>query len=181
MHQDHWGLFCCSCLPLTRTWWFYQHIQAFPPSKKFHWLISATSRVIRKNYWEAKNWTWAAGWEARMLSLCYAAPLITGPLLLANLPPVISYNYLFVWTDLIIRNAINVCFYAALIKKCNSVSVCLADHLFKHSINRNRFHTKWMDEWFFSHSEKSGSCNFFNPRQDMFLNLQTVMWWQKWL
>ena len=96
-----------------------------------------------------------------MLPLCYAAPLITGPLLLTNLPPVTSYNYLFVWTDLIIRNAINVCFYAALIKKCNSVSVCLADHLFKHSINRNRFHTKWMDDWFFSHSEKSGNSNFF--------------------
>ena len=145
-------------------------------------IISATSRNIRKNYLEAKNWTWAAGWEARMLPLCYAAPQITGPLLLANLPPVISYNYLFVWTDLIIRNAVNVCFYTALIKKCNSVSVCLADHLFKHSINRIDFTPNgWMSD-FFSHSEKSGSCNFFKiPRQDMFLNLQTVMWWQKWI
>ena len=46
-------LFCSTSLPLTSTRWFNQHIQAFPHSKKCHWLlISATSRVIGKNSWE---------------------------------------------------------------------------------------------------------------------------------
>ena len=41
-------------MPLTRTRWFNQCIQAFPHSKKCRWLLSATSRIYKK-YWERRD------------------------------------------------------------------------------------------------------------------------------
>ena len=48
------NIFCSTSLPLTSTRWFNKHIQAFPHSKKWRHLISATSR-IEKNSWEHRE------------------------------------------------------------------------------------------------------------------------------
>ena len=69
-------LFCSTSLPLNKDRWFDQHIQAF------HTQRSAVDQSQQHHEWISSEKflgtprfePWAAGWESRMLPLCYVAP-----------------------------------------------------------------------------------------------------------